>query len=112
VPVSVLLTRATKKAARKSRTRLFLPPVRGMNQHENAVARAALPELMFIPDVAVALCVGKPAARRLVLRGDCGPYIRVGRRLAVLRESFLQALESRQELPGPRMLRDGNDEGA
>ena len=80
-----------------------------MDQHRDAVTRAALPEVMFIPDVALALRAGEDAARRAVLRGDCGPYIRVGRRLAVLRESFLQAMVDRQKYV-PRLVDEANGE--
>lgn len=65
--------------------------------YDRAVRRAALPEVMFVEDVAIALLVQPDAARRAVLRGDCGPYFRLGRRMAVLRESFLAALAKREE---------------
>lgn len=71
--------------------------------HSAAVQRAALPEVLFIPDVGLALQVGDSAARRAVLRGECGPYLRIGRRLAVLRETFLAALARRQAPPSQRL---------
>ena len=78
------------------------------NAHSEAVTRAALPELLFIPDIALALGVTEGAARKAVLRGDCGTYIRLGRRLAVRRESFLAALEAREidpvRLPVPHKI--------
>jgi hypothetical protein len=59
--------------------------------------RAALPEVLFTPDIRAALRLATDgAARRAVRRGDCGPYLRLGRRLAVRRESFLRALASRE----------------
>lgn len=64
--------------------------------HASTVRRAALPEVLFVPDLAEVLCRGQASTRRAVRRGDCGPYIRVGHRLAVLRTSFLGALASRQ----------------
>ena len=67
--------------------------------HDLTVRRACLPEILFIPDVAVALSVSESAARRAVLRGDCGPYLRIGRRLAVRRDSFLAALQLREISP-------------
>ncbi len=72
-----------------------------MSEHEDAVTRAALPEVMFVSDVAVALRVGEDTARRIVLRGECGAYLRLGGRIAVLRETFLDTLQQRQVLPGP-----------
>lgn len=70
-----------------------------MSNYSPLVRRAALPEILFIPDLALALQVSPPTARQAVVRGDCGPYFRVGRRLAVLRESFLAALAARREPP-------------
>lgn len=67
--------------------------------HSEDVRRAALPELMFVPDLTAALQLGPQATRRAVLRGEVGPYLRIGNRLAVLRESFLAALTRRQTLP-------------
>ena len=70
--------------------------------HDLTVRRACMPELLLVPDVALALSLSHSAARRAILRGDCGPYHRHGRRLAVLRESFLAALEARQVSPAHR----------
>lgn len=83
-----------------------------MGNHVETVRRAALPQILFVPDVAVALQVGKDAARRAILRGECGPYLRVGRRLAVLKESFLAALASRQTGPGPRRIEGAREQQA
>lgn len=66
------------------------------SNHALTVRRAALPEVLFVPDLAEVLCRGQASTRRAVRRGDCGPYIRVGHRLAVLRTSFLGALASRE----------------
>lgn len=64
------------------------------------VARAALPQVLFIPDLAVALGgVSLATARRAVIRGDCGPYLRIGRRIALRREAFLRALADREAAP-------------
>jgi hypothetical protein len=73
------------------------------NPFSGLVHRAALPEVLFVPDLASALQLTPVSTRRAVLRGDCGPYFRVGRRLAVLRESFLNSLARRQVhvLAGP-----------
>ena len=73
--------------------------------HAETVRRAALPEILFIPDIALALLASESTARRAVLRGDCGPYLRIGRRLAVRRDSFLEALETREIDPiRPRLV--------
>lgn len=64
--------------------------------YSQLVHRAALPEVMFVADVAVALQLSPSSVRRAVLRGECGPYFRVGRRLGVRRESFLNALARRE----------------
>ena len=74
--------------------------------YSDLVRRAALPEILFVPDVAVALQVSASTARRAVLRGDCGPYFRLGRRLAVRRASLLDALASRERQAWPRLLDD------
>ena len=78
-----------------------------MATHVDTVRRAALPQILFVPDVAVALQVGHDTARRAILRGECGPYLRIGRRLAVLRDTFIAALASRQTGPRPRRIEGG-----
>jgi hypothetical protein len=70
-----------------------------MRNNDPIVQRAALPEILLVPDVALALGVKHSAARKAILRGDCGPFIRVGRRLGVLRDSFLETLAARQQEP-------------
>ena len=75
-----------------------------VTNHVDTVRRAALPQILLVPDIGLALQLSNHGARRAILRGECGPYFRVGRRLAVLRESFLAALTSRQEGPGPRRI--------
>jgi hypothetical protein len=67
--------------------------------HALTVRRACLPEILFVPDVALALQIGRPTARRMILAGECGPFMRVGRRLAVRRESLLRALAEREIHP-------------
>jgi len=76
------------------------------------VRRAALPEIMFALDVATAFGLTASAARKAILRGYCGPYFRIGRRLAVRRESFLATLreheiDPREPLPYLAVLRRG-----
>lgn len=76
------------------------------------VRRAALPEILLVPDIALVYGLTDSAARKAILRGDCGRYVRIGRRLAVRRESFLAALEAneidpRSPLPYLAILRRG-----
>jgi hypothetical protein len=63
------------------------------------VRRACLPEVLLIPDLAAVLGVGESAARKAVLRGGCGPFVRLGRRIAVRRESFLAHLAEVETRP-------------
>jgi hypothetical protein len=72
-------------------------------RHAETVQRAALPQVMFVPDLAIALQVGASAARRAVIRGDCGPFLRLGRRIAVRREAFLAALAAREIDPASQV---------
>ncbi len=61
-----------------------------------------LPEVMFVPDLALDLGTREQAARRALLRGECGPYLQIGRRLAVPRDPFLSSLAQREQPPnGP-----------
>jgi len=60
------------------------------------IQRAALPELMFVPDIALALRCTHSTARTSLRKGECGPFIRIGRRRAVLRDTFFEALRQRQ----------------
>ena len=71
------------------------PPAAPIESHVLAVQRAILPEVMAPPDVRAAFRLETDsAARRAILRGDAGPFIRRGRRLYVLRTSFLAHLEA------------------
>lgn len=67
----------------------------GTRPYGEEVARACLPEILLVRDVAVALQLTPSGARQAIRRGDCGPYTRIGRRLAVLRESFLLSITDR-----------------
>ena len=71
----------------------------------DVVRRAVLPELMLVEDVPIALRVTPATARRALLHGDCGPVLRIGRRLAVLREAFLAHLKG-QEATTPELKAD------
>lgn len=65
--------------------------------HAQTVRRAALPEVMFAPDVALALGVTPSAARKLIRRGF--PHVRIGRRLAVRRDAFLETIAASEVVP-------------
>lgn len=69
---------------------------------EETLRRSALPEVMLAEDVALVRRINLPSARRAIRRGECGPFVRLGRRLAVRREAFLGALEARESLRGGR----------
>ena len=56
-----------------------------------------LPTLLLSHDVAQLLGISRSAARKAIRRGDLGPYVRLNkRRLAVLRDSFLESLRARE----------------
>ncbi len=78
------------------------PPSPAFMIPDGVARRAFLPELLLVEDVAIALQLGASAARKSIVRGECGPYLHVGRRLAVRRESFLESLRRREiRLPPP-----------
>ena len=58
-----------------------------------------LPEILLAEDIARLLGVSVGAARKLIAKGDCGPFARVGRRLVIRREAFLESLREREEHP-------------
>ena len=67
--------------------------MKNSNPHETTVRRAALPEVMLVGDVALALDLPELDAQRLLSSGRLGLAFEVEGRLAVLRSSFLTALE-------------------
>lgn len=67
-----------------------------MSIYRDDVRRAAPPAVLLSEDVQTILGLRtRSAAARLMATGDLGPPIRLGRRWAVLRESFLAALQAR-----------------
>jgi hypothetical protein len=80
------------------------------------VASEAFPEgspLLFTEDLARTLRLTRGAVRKMLMRGECGSYLRIGRKLAVRRAAFLQALEAREISPvrsrgRPRESRKGS----
>lgn len=65
------------------------------------VRRATLPELLFAPDVAVALGVTEDSADAALREGSLGRYLLVDRRPAILRSEFIQRLAERASVPWP-----------
>ena len=64
--------------------------------HNNmAVRRAALPEILFVEDLALAIDCSPATARRIMLSGACGAVGRLGRRLYVLRSTLIDSLATR-----------------
>jgi len=64
-----------------------------------AIRRAVLPPILFVADLRAILRLSASGARRAVLRGECGRFLRVGRRIAVSREAFSEALRAREVAP-------------
>lgn len=58
-----------------------------------------LPDLARVEDVGALLGMTVSGARRLILRGGLGPFVRVGRRIILRRESILAALREREVDP-------------
>jgi hypothetical protein len=61
--------------------------------------RSALPEVCWIPDLALVLQVTPSSARRLVQSGALGQYGRLGRRIYCRRATLLTALAEREVAP-------------
>ena len=49
-----------------------------------------LPPILLVEDMARIFRLTLGAARKMILRNDCGPFVRIGRRLAIRREVFLE----------------------
>ena len=73
-------------------------PGGGDARPEDLLPRAELPEVLLSEDVAKLLRITLGAARKLIARGDCGPHSRLGRRLVVRRDTFLETLKIRESL--------------
>ncbi len=76
-------------------------PARRAGPYANQVRRAALPEVLFLPDLAVALGLHPKVAHELLLAGELGPYVDIAGRPAVRRVAFLEALAERETRPSP-----------
>jgi hypothetical protein len=71
------------------------------NPHDQAVRRAALPELLFAPDLALATDLAEDEADRAARAGRFGPQLFIKGRVAILRKDFLQFLTLRAAARGP-----------
>ncbi len=65
------------------------------NSHADTVRRAALPEVMFASDLGLALDIPNETAEAAATSGKLGRHFTVRGRVAVLREDFLEALQTR-----------------
>ncbi len=70
--------------------------------YDAAVRRAALPEILFSADVALALDISQVKAELALRNEACGPHFLVCGRPAILRTKFLAALSSRSAQAGRR----------
>lgn len=65
------------------------------NPHAETIRRAALPELLFKPDLALATQLPEETAEAYAVEGRFGPCLYIGGRVAVLRDHFLESLRAR-----------------
>lgn len=63
--------------------------------YRDTLRRAALPELMFAPDLALAAQLPEETAEAYAVSGRFGPCLYVQGRVAVLKDHFLEALRAR-----------------
>jgi len=61
--------------------------------HQRILGRSVLPEVLFEEDLALVLGLPQPLARVVMVSGRLGPFLFVGGRPAVLKRTFLGALE-------------------
>ncbi len=66
------------------------------NMYIEVLKRARLPEVLLVEDVAIALKLTPRSARQALKRGDFGPFCRQGRKIMILRGTFIAAIEERQ----------------
>jgi hypothetical protein len=65
------------------------------NPHDQAVRRAALPELLFAPDLALATDLPEDEADRAARGGRFGPQLYIKGKVAVLRKDFIATMTLR-----------------
>jgi hypothetical protein len=71
------------------------------NPNDLAVRRAALPELLFAPDLALVTDLPEEEADRAARAGRFGPQLFIKGKVAVLRKDFLEFLTLRAAARGP-----------
>jgi len=71
------------------------------NPNELAVRRAALPELLFAPDLAVVTDLPEDEADRAARAGRFGPQLYIKGKVAVLKKDFLQTMTLRASRRDP-----------
>ena len=59
----------------------------------------SLSGILFVSDLAQVLQLTPGAIRKMLHRGELGPYFYIGRRLAVRRESLIATLKAREITP-------------
>ncbi len=64
-------------------------------RYDEAVRRAALPELLFAPDLALTTGLPEDEAIRAARAGRFGPQLYIKGRVAVLRKDFLETMALR-----------------
>ncbi len=67
--------------------------------YDSTVRRAALPEVLHAPDIALVLGIPEAEAERCAAKGRFGPSFLVGGHPAVLRDSFLRHLAQEARTP-------------
>jgi hypothetical protein len=63
--------------------------------YSDSLRRAALPELLFAPDIALAVQLPEETAEAYAAEGRFGPCLFVQGRVAVLKDHFIEALRAR-----------------
>jgi hypothetical protein len=69
--------------------------------HSDSVRRAALPEILFARDIALAVDLDPAQADKSARAGRFGPFFFIGGRVAVLREDLLEFLTLRAAASKP-----------
>jgi len=73
----------------------------GKPRYDEAVRRAALPEVLLGPDLALATNLPPDVAEAAARSGRFGPHFFIRGQVAVLRKDFLQFLTLRASARGP-----------
>ena len=70
-----------------------------VSRMETHMTTMSLPELLSVSALADLFGASEPAIRRGLARGQYGPYLKVGRRLFVRRDSLDEFLREREVTP-------------